>query len=90
MCKALAEKYAPPKYAVPTSTLPLPKLLFWAIGPLVAPVSRDFIKKNFGYAVTIDNTKSQKELGMDYYPLAKTMQDMYQQLLDEKVIEPKA
>ena len=90
MAAALASKYAPPKYPVPTKKLPMPKVFLWLIAPFVeGPITRSFVSKNMGYHMNFDNSKSKTELGMDYYPLEKTMQDMYQQLLDLKEIVPK-
>lgn len=89
MCQALTEKYPATKYPIPSSTLRLPKTLMWLVGPYVAPLSRTFISKNFGLTLNFDNTKSKNELGIEYLPLTQTMQDMYQQLLDAKLIEPK-
>ncbi|KAL7578795.1 hypothetical protein ACA910_016018 [Epithemia clementina (nom. ined.)] len=87
--KVLAEKYPPPKYPVPTSTLSVPKFLFWILGPYLG-LSRHFISKNLGYSMNFDNTKARKELGIDFYPLSTTLHEMYQQMLDAKAIETKS
>lgn len=88
MASALREKYAAPKYPVPTKTLYVPKVLLWLIAPYV-DISRNFVKKNLGLKMNFDTSKIKKELGLEFLSLETTMQDMYQQLLDEKVIEPK-
>ena len=88
MAQAIAEKYPPPKYPVGVKELPIPKMIMWALAPLISPLSRAFVKNNLGYKVNFDNSKAKVELGIDFYPLSTTMQDMYQQLLDEKVVTP--
>lgn len=88
MSQAIAEKFAPPKHKVPTKEAPVPNSLLWAIAPWVG-MSRTFAKENLGYKMNFDNSKATNELGIDFYPLSKTMQEMYQQLLDEKIIEVK-
>ncbi len=37
--------------------------------------------------IIFDNTKSIKDLGITYRPLAETMQDMFAQLIDEGVVQ---
>jgi len=51
-------------------------------------LSRNFVKKNMGLKMNFDTSKIENELGIDFLSLDTTLQDMYQQLLDEKVIEP--
>lgn len=87
MFRSIAEKYPPPKHSIPTKEAPLPKILLWALAPYIG-MTRTYIKEELGYEVNFDNSKSKNELGIDYYPMEKTMQDMYQQLLDEKIISP--
>jgi hypothetical protein len=74
--KAIAEKFPPPKYPVPTTPLPLPKFLLWGLGPFVG-LSRRFVAENVGYELHFDNSKSQTELGMKYLPLNTTVQGTY-------------
>ena len=89
MAAALRAKYPPPKYPVPTRTLwYIPKRLLWLLAPYV-DLSRTFVQNNLGLKMNFDTSKIQKELGMEFLSLETTLQDMYQQLLDEKVIEPK-
>lgn len=41
---------------------------------------------NVNHPFILDNSKSQRELGLSYRPLTETMRDMVQQLLDAGVI----
>ena len=63
-----------------------PKILFWLIAPLFG-VKRKFVSRNVGYPLYFDNSKSKKQLGMDYIPIEKTIIDFFQQLLDEKIVQ---
>ena len=60
------------------------KILFWLIAPLFG-VKRNFVVRNVGYPLYFDNSKSKKELAMDYIPIEKTIIDFFQQFLDEKI-----
>ena len=62
-----------------------PKILFWLIAPLFG-VKRNFVVRNVGYPLYFDNSKSKKELAMDYIPIEKTIIDFFQQFLDEKIM----
>lgn len=52
-----------------------PKWLMVLIGPLFG-VTRKFIKRNVGYPIAFNNSKSKKELGMRYTPMKTTIKDM--------------
>ena len=64
-------------YPLPTSLVP--KFVAWLFAPL-AGTSRRFIKRNVAYAFTADNSKSIKELGMEYQPLDAAINAMFLQL----------
>jgi dihydroflavonol-4-reductase len=50
---------------------------------MVAPgISRRMVSRNFGYPWSGDNSRSVLELGMTYRPLAETMNDFFQQMID--------
>ncbi len=84
MAQALESKYGN-TYPIPKKEMP--KWLLWLIGPMVSKViTRTFVSKNIGYSWIGDNSKSKKELGITYRPLEETMVDMFQQLIDEKII----
>jgi len=62
-----------------------PKLLVWAFGPLMGPVTRRFIQRNVGHAVTFDNQRS-RALGVTYRPVEETLTEHFQQALDDGLI----
>lgn len=78
---AIAEKYPAKEYPVPTTLLPAPKVLIWAIGPYVG-LSRNYVTQNVGYELNFDTSKSKDELGMKYIPMETTVQDMYGQMVE--------
>ncbi len=65
----------------------MPKFLIWLMGPMInKAITRTFVSRNVGYEWKGDNSKSIKELGVKYRPLSETMNDMFQQLIDNKII----
>ena len=88
MARALAEKYPPGQYPVADGELLVPKFVLWLAAPLAPPLTRSAVQNNLGYAMNFDNTKIRNDLGMEFRPLQETMQDMYQQLLDNGVVKP--
>lgn len=80
MAKTLLPKYGD-KYPIPRK--PLPKTLLWLVGPLINKnLSRKVISKNVNLPWKADNTKSKKELEINYRPLSESMNDLFQQLID--------
>lgn len=80
MAATLLPKYGS-DYPIPRRVLP--KWLIWLVAPMVAPgTSRRIVSRNFGYPWRGDNSKSVRELGMTYRPLADTMNDFFQQMVD--------
>ncbi len=72
-------------YPFPKSTLP--KALIWLIGPLLdGSMTRKIIARNVGVPFGVDNSKSIRELGLTYRPLATSLTDMFQQLIDYGVV----
>lgn len=72
-------------YPFPKSTLP--KALIWLIGPLLdSSMTRKNIARNVGVPFGLDNSKSIRELGLTYRPLATSLTDMFQQLIDYGVV----
>jgi len=63
----------------------LPKLLVWLVAPYVG-LTRRYVSGNVDVEIQFDNTKSQRALGMEYTPLETTLQDMFQQLIDNKAV----
>ena len=65
-----------------TSKLPkkeLPKWLVWLIAP-AAGLQRSMIARNVGYPWRVDNSKSIKELGMQYRPISKSIVEFAEQI----------
>ena len=90
MGQAIAKKYAPPKYPVANKEMFIPKTLLWLLAPYIpGPLTRTFVQENMGYRMNFDATKAKEKLGIDFYTLETTMQDMCQQMLDEGVVKPK-
>lgn len=78
-----------PKYGdkFPLPKKEMPKFLIWLVGPMINKLlTRKYISRNIGYPFIADNSKSIKELGMKYRPLAESMNEMFQQLIDAKII----
>jgi len=67
-------------YPIPTRAMP--KWLFWLVGPLLAPVTRQYISRNVGHPIEIDNSKSIGALGQTYRPLKTTIEDMFAQMAE--------
>jgi len=61
----------------------LPKWLISMIGPAVdKSMSRKFIKRNVGFPLHLDNSKSRQELGITYRPVETAAVELFQQLID--------
>lgn len=88
LAQALLPKYS--QYPVPRRTLP--KWLIWLVGPLAdKTTTRKFVARNVGYPWVGNNGKSIRELDMSYRPLEASMQEMFQQLIDnDQIPKPKA
>ncbi len=71
------------KYKFPLFTAP--KVLIWLIAP-AARLTRKFVSQNVGYKIGFDNSKSKKELGLQYRPLQQTLADHFQQVLDDGLL----
>lgn len=84
MANALRPKYGN-KYPLPKKEMP--KWLIWLVGPVLNKMlTRKSISLNMNLPFVADNSKSIKELGMTYRPLEESMNDMFQQLIDAKII----
>jgi nucleoside-diphosphate-sugar epimerase len=79
-----------PKYGAkfPLPKKALPKWLLMIVGPMVNKVfSRRFLRNNVNIAWKADNSKVKKELGMSFRPLQETMEDSFQGLIDEGILQ---
>ena len=71
------------KYPVPTRNAP--KFLIWILAPFLG-IKRNFVSKNIGYKIDFDNSKSIKELGINYSPVKKAVVDFFQQFVDHDLV----
>ena len=70
---------------LPTPSRQMPKWLLWLVGPMVnSAFSRTWVSRNVGHAWRGDNSKAVRELGLVYIPTEKSIQDMYQNMLDAR------
>ncbi|MBX2802549.1 MAG: NAD-dependent epimerase/dehydratase family protein [Myxococcales bacterium] len=63
-----------------------PKWLLWLVGPF-AGLTRAFVSRNIGHPWKADNSKSIEKLGLTYRPLADTLNDFVQQLVDDGTVQ---
>ncbi len=74
------DRYPLPKRA-------LPKWLIWLVGPMVdKSMTRDFVARNIGIPWHADNSRSRNELGVTYRPLETSMNEFFQQLVDNHAV----
>eukprot|EP01136_Pigoraptor_vietnamica_P035823 Opistho-1_new@101572 len=76
------------KYPLPCSTVP--KFLLYIVGPIIGGISWDFISNNVNIPTLFDNSKSKRELALDYTPIETTLIDMAESLMDKGVIARKS
>ena len=80
MSQLLVENYGG-EYPIPRK--PMSKWLVWLVGPMVnKSMTRKIVSLNVNVSWKADNSKSIKELGVKYRPLAESMNDMFQQLVE--------
>ncbi len=76
----LREKYGK-DYPLPKGSIP--KWLVMIVGPMTNKLfTRRFVRNNVNHYWKADNSKIKKELGMEFIPLQKTMEDGFQVLID--------
>jgi len=81
-----------PKYGdkFPLPKKALPKWLLMIVGPMTNKLfTRKFIRNNVNIPWKADNSKIKKDLDMSFRPLKETMEDSFQVLIDEKILQPK-
>ena len=62
------------------------KMVIWLIGPFVdKSLTRKMIKNNFGHPWRADNSKSKKFLSINYKPIEKSIEGMFQQMIDNGI-----
>jgi len=76
-------------YPIPRRTLP--KWLIWLVGPMInKAMTRKFVARNVDRPFRADNTRSRQELGMRYRPLSESMNEFFQQLVDNGKFDKRA
>jgi nucleoside-diphosphate-sugar epimerase len=63
-----------------------PKPIVWLMAP-IAGYSRKFVSRNVGWPLKFDNRYIQKDLGLTFRPVAETLGDHFQQMLDDGVLK---
>lgn len=78
MSSAIKTKF--PDYPWPRRQFPT--WVVWLVAPYL-PLSRRFVRSNFGVPLLLDHSKSKAALGIDYHrPISQTLQEMFQQMVD--------
>jgi dihydroflavonol-4-reductase len=73
------------EYKVPNKALP--KWLLSLIGPMVnKAITRKFVKNNVNIEWKADNSKSKKELGVQYRPLKESLKDSFEVLIKNDMV----
>lgn len=67
------------KYPFPKKNLP--KWLVWLAAP-ASGLKRKMVSNNIGYDWLVDNSKSKKELAMEYTPIKTSIVDFFQQMVE--------
>lgn len=65
-----------------------PKFIVWLIGPLQG-ITRKFVSRNVGHPLRFNNSYTEQDLGMKFRPVSETVNDHFQQLLDDGVVPDK-
>ncbi|MFA7272864.1 MAG: NAD-dependent epimerase/dehydratase family protein [Crocinitomicaceae bacterium] len=73
-------------YPLPKKTIP--KWLVMLVGPMNG-IPRQFVKDNVGYPWKADNSKIKRELKMEFRPMTETVNDFFQQMVDNKAFSKK-
>lgn len=80
MAQTLVERFGD-DYPIPRRVLP--KWLIWLVAPMVnQSMTRKIVSRNVNVPWKANNQKSIDELGVSYRPLAESINEMFQQLID--------
>lgn len=71
-------------YPIPTRAVP--KRLLWSVAP-AAGLTRRGVARNVDVPMKLDNSKSIEELGQSYRPLRRSLEDMFQYMIDDGYFE---
>jgi nucleoside-diphosphate-sugar epimerase len=80
---AIITKLYGKKYKMPMMTAP--KFMLYLIGGFFG-VTSNFVKRNVGYPIKLNTSKSKEKLGLTYHNLDETVKDMVEQLVKQKVV----
>ncbi len=83
IARALRAKFSG-QFRIPTRELS--KAIVWLFGPLSAGISRKYVDLNVGLPVRFDNSKSIRELGLDYRSPEVAIVEQFQQLIDDGLL----
>jgi dihydroflavonol-4-reductase len=88
MAATLLDKYG---YGYPIPRKALPKWLVWLVGPMMdKTITRKWVARNVNVPWKGDNSKSIRELEMNYRPLKDSMIDFFEQAIESSLIpQPK-
>ncbi|WP_417467869.1 NAD-dependent epimerase/dehydratase family protein [Maricaulis sp.] len=68
----------------------MPKFVVWLLGPIINPaLTRKRVNESVGIDFHADNSKSVRELGIEYRPMANSVVELFQQLIDAGRLIPK-
>jgi len=88
MAQALRPKFGS-SYPIPK--MAVPKWLLMLVGPKVNPIfTKKYIRNNVNVPFRADNSKIRRELGIEFRPLKETMEDSFQALVYEGIVQGKA
>ncbi len=86
MARPLIERFG---NAFPFPKKALPKWLVWLVAPMVNPgMTRKMVGRNVNHPWRADNSKSIRELGMQYRSIDESMVDFFQQMIDAGTVSP--
>lgn len=84
MAKVLHAHYGK-RFPIPNKAVP--KWLLMIVGPMVnKALTRKFIKGNVGLEWKADNSKSRKQLGIQYRPMEQTLRDAFEVLIESNMV----
>ncbi|MEO1086854.1 MAG: NAD-dependent epimerase/dehydratase family protein, partial [Acidobacteriota bacterium] len=84
MAQTLVPKYGD-RYPLPKK--PMPKWLVWMVAPFInKAMTRKIIALNVDVPWKADNSKGRRELGLAYRPLEDSLNEMFQQMIDSKIL----
>lgn len=64
----------------------VPKWLVWLVGPLLG-IDRAYVKRHVGNRMQFDNSYGIQDLGISYRPIAETLAQHFQQVLDSGLVK---